>query len=80
MTKSPVMFKYRGEGAFLAGVPARSLTEDDWGELDGDQRKLVRDNAKFADDPETKHVAIYEEAESDKPAPKADKPAEKKEG
>lgn len=35
--------KYVGKhGEYLADIPMRDLTEEDWSDLDADQRKLVR--------------------------------------
>lgn len=65
------LYSYNG-GGNLPGIPARDLTEDDWAELDADQKKLVRDNAKHADKDETKHAAIFTAVEEKKPEPPAD--------
>lgn len=64
-----IKFRYVGDGAFLPGVPARDLTEDDWGEMDAAQRKLVTENVKHAGKAETKHAAIYDEGKSEPDAP-----------
>jgi len=70
MAKKKV-YEYTGKGAYLAGIPARDLDEDDWDALDAEQRKLVRDNAKFADSEDTQHAAIYvAQDEPEKPATK----------
>jgi hypothetical protein len=40
--------KYVGkQGEYLADIPMRDLTEDDWSALDADQRKLVRASAIY---------------------------------
>lgn len=74
------IYDYTGKGAFLPGIPARDLTDDDWDELDGDQRKLVRDNAKHGDKEATKHAAIFTAVEEPKKEPAPDKPATTKGG
>lgn len=35
------MHRYIGDGAYLPGVPARDLTDLEWGELSADERKLA---------------------------------------
>lgn len=36
-----IIAKYVGDGAFLAGVPARDLEDGDWARLDDARRDLV---------------------------------------
>lgn len=53
-----IKVKYLG-GGNLPGIPARDLTDEDWGGLDADQKKLVEANVKLAEDDETKHAAVF---------------------
>jgi hypothetical protein len=40
--------KYVGkQGEYLADIPMRDLTEEDWSSLDADQRKLVRSSSIY---------------------------------
>lgn len=42
-----IKYIYVGEGAFLQGVPARDLTNDDWARLTDVQKQTVKDGALY---------------------------------
>lgn len=39
--------KYKGDGEFYHGIPARDLDEDEWQVLDNEQRQLLRSSALY---------------------------------
>lgn len=39
--KDEKLWVYKGDGAFIDGIPARNLTEQDWARLDEDARAAV---------------------------------------
>lgn len=47
MADSKIKFKYIGREAFLNGIPARDLTEEDWAGLDRDQQMMVKASSLY---------------------------------
>jgi len=57
-----IKFRYTGDGAFLPGIPARDLDDEDVKALSPDQRAEVEANAALAEG------AIYQKADAKKAA------------
>lgn len=43
--------KYTGKGAFLPGIPARDLTDDEWNALSADDKKAAERSGLYQSPP-----------------------------